>query len=257
MKSPYINACTYIHSRSVGRPLIEVDVTYIEYLRGLRFSFTDIARIMGISRATLYRRLDDTGTDRSSTYSVITDATLDQEVRRIKRVHLNDGECLMAGHLASRGIIVQRARLRASIHRTDPEATAIRRSIAVRRRVYCVPGPNSVWHMDGHHKLIRWKFVTHGAYSRTITYLKCADNNRASTVLSVFMDAVYVHGLPDRIRLDFGGENVDVWRFMVEQHGLTTCVITGSSTHNERIERLWRDVYRCVASLCYEIFIYT
>ena len=98
---------------------------YIEYLR---FSFTD-------SRATLYRRLDDTGTDRSSTYSVITDATLDQEVRRIKRVHPNDGECLMAGHLASRGII-------ASIHRTDPEATAIRRSIAVRRRVYCVPGPN-------------------------------------------------------------------------------------------------------------------
>ena len=40
------------------------------------------------------------------------------------------------------------------------------------------------------------KFVTHGAidgYSRL--YLKCAQNNRAATVLSAFLNAVYVHGL--------------------------------------------------------------
>jgi phage antirepressor YoqD-like protein len=29
-----------------------MDVTYTEYLRGLRFTFTDIAKMMGISRAT-------------------------------------------------------------------------------------------------------------------------------------------------------------------------------------------------------------
>lgn len=45
-----------------------------------------------------------------------------------------------------------------------------------------------------------------------------------------------------------------VWRFMIEQHGTVSSVITGSSTHNERIERLWRDVYRCVASIFYDIF---
>ena len=34
---------------------------------------------------------------------------------------------------------------------------------------------------------------------------------------------------------------------MLNSHiGDSQCVITGSSTHNERIERLWRDVYRCV-----------
>jgi AcrR family transcriptional regulator len=243
--------------RGVGRPLLDIDVTYIEYLRGLRFTFTDIAKMMGISRATIYRRLDDAGIDHACTYSNITDAALDQVVQTIKQVHPNDGERLMAGHLASRGIIVQRARLRGSIHRTDPENTAIRRSIAVRRRVYNVDGPNSLWHIDGHHKLIRWKFVTHGAidgYSRTITYLKCADNNRASTVLSAFVEAAHIHGLPERIRSDHGGENIEVWRFMVEQHGSASSVITGSSTHNERIERLWRDVYRCVASIFYEMF---
>ena len=96
--------------------------------------------MMGISRATLYRRLDNAGITHALTYSNISDAALDQEVQSVKRVHPNDGERLMAGHLISRGIIVQRARLRGSIHRVDPENTAIRRSIAIRRRVYHVDG---------------------------------------------------------------------------------------------------------------------
>ena len=94
-------------------------------------------------------------------------------------------------------------------------------------------GPNSVWHIDGHHKLIRWGLVTHGGidgYSRTIVYLQCSDNNRAETVLSAFEKAVEKHGLPSKIRSDLGGENVDIWRYMVEQHSDSSSVITGAST---------------------------
>ena len=67
---------------------------------------------------------------------------------------------------------------------------------------------------------------------------------------SCFSEAVQAHGLPNRVRSDLGGENVDVWRYMAEQHSNIDSVLTGSSTHNQRIERLWRDVYRCVGVLC-------
>lgn len=41
---------------------------------------------------------------------------------------------------------------------------------------------------------------------------------------------------------------------MIEQHCSDSAIVTGSSTHNERIERLWRDVFRCVISLFYDCF---
>ena len=162
----------------------------------------------------------------------------------------------MNGHLSVLGVHVPRAKLRASIHRVDPINTALRRSIVVRRRVYHVSGPNAVWHIDGNHKLIRWTedMVIHGGvdgYSRTIVYLKCAQNNQADTVMVAAVDE---YGLPECVRSDLGGENVEVWRFMIEQHSSESSVITGSSTHNERIERLWRDVTRSVGSYVYATF---
>lgn len=86
-------------------------------------------------------------------------------------------------------------------------------------------------------------------FSRTIIYVKCADNNRAPTVLQFFSDGIAQFGLPDKVRSDHGGENVGVWRLMIAAHNRDySCVITGSSVHNERIERLWRDVHRCVVA---------
>ena len=48
----------------------------------------------------------------------------------------------------------------------------------------------------------RWKMVVHGCidgYSRRIIYLGCADNNRAKTVLQLFMEQVRITGLPQRV----------------------------------------------------------
>lgn len=81
-------------------------------------------------------------------------------------------------------------------------------------------------------------------FSRTVVFLQCNTDNRAATVLQLFERAVAEYGLPLRIRCDYGSENFEVARAMLERRGTGQgSVITGRSVHNQRIERLWRDVY--------------
>ena len=112
--------------------------------------------------------------------------------------------------------------------------------------------------IDGNHKLIRWRLVCHGGidgFSRMIVYLKCSNNNRALTVYELFLVAIERFGLPSRIRSDFGGENHVVAQHMIHHRGHDRgSMLTGSSTHNQRIERLWVDMYRSVTLLYYRLF---
>ena len=80
-------------------------------------------------------------------------------------------------------------------------------------------------------------------------------NNRADIVFRFFRGAVEESGWPSRVRSDKGGENVDVARAMLAVRGTARkSHITGSSVHNQRIERLWRDTFRCVGQLYYAMF---
>lgn len=58
--------------------------------------------------------------------------------------------------LSSADVLVQRRRVRVSMLRTNPDAAVLRAtSQRLQRRTYRVAGTNSLWHLDGYHKLIR------------------------------------------------------------------------------------------------------
>lgn len=70
--------------------------------------------------------------------------------------------------------------------------------------------------------LIRWGIVIHGftdGYSRLITGLRAHNNNRAQTVLNLFLDAARIYGIPLRVRGDHGVENLYVAAYMDEFRG--------------------------------------
>lgn len=100
--------------------------------------------------------------------------------------------------------------------------------------------------------------VIHGAidgFSRMVLYLHCCSNNKATTVLSLFKQAVDEYGLPSRVRTDQGLENVEVAKLMLMERGFDRgSILVGASVHNQRIERLWRDVFNAVSQLYYRLF---
>ena len=226
---------------SVGRPRIDVDCNNLQFLRGLRYTWAEISLILNVSVKTLQRRAKEW---RITRYADIPDNELDDTIREALSQCPSAGEVMLNGHLNSRGMSLQRARLRSSILRVRGGNRQIQSPIV--RREYSVPGPNYLWHADGNHKLIRYRIVVHAAidgFSRVVTYIKCATNNTAETVLEHFINSTSEFGLPSRIRTDRGGENIGIWRYMNYMRGEgRASYIAGSSVHNSRIERLWRDV---------------
>ena len=88
-----------------------------------------------------------------------------------------------------------------------------------------------------------------------IVFLHCSTNNRAKTVLDLFQAAVESFGLPSRVRSDKGGENMQVaWYMLTHPLPDRGSHIAGRSVHNQRIERLWRDLFTGCTFIFYHLF---
>ena len=195
-----------------------------------------------------------------SSYTDICDSDLDAVMSLLVSRFPQNGIVMMWGHLKSINIFVMRQKVAESLMRVSPQLVRYRQSHLLSRSVYDVPAPNYLCHIDSLHCLIRWKIVIHGAidgYSRRILYLKGSDNNRAETVFALFCEGVMECGWPSRVRLGKGGENIeniDVAQAMLVVRGTSRqSHITGSSVHNQRIERYlsvhWAQLLCCFYEL--------
>ncbi len=139
----------------VGRPRYEIPEHNLRFLLENRFTVPQIARMIGVSISTIRRRMHNFGFSVRALYSDISDTELDVLVKHINQDHPMCGSVQMMGHLISKGYRLQQIRIRESLRRIDPIGTALRRLHVMNRRHYSVPSPLSLFHIDGHHKLIR------------------------------------------------------------------------------------------------------
>lgn len=201
-----------------------------------KISVSKLARTLRVGRSTLEKHLKRHNVN--TKYTNIRKAELDTIVKAYRRKKPAAGRSYISGHLRRHGVYLQRRRITASMKRVDGIGAILRRRRIIERGKYSVPRPHALWHIDGHHKLILWGIVIHGiidGYSRTVRNhpllrtridwpqmigLKASTNNKATTVLEVFLKAVGEYGEPSRVRGDRGGENKRVSLYMVLKRGL-------------------------------------
>ena len=224
------------------RPPKQIDEEVAVNYRCLFFKWSKIANLLGVHQNTLIRWRERVGF--VDPLECVPDQELDRVISDFSQ--RNRGELSCKGHLRSLGIYAPRSQIRASINRVDFEGRQQRKQKAIKRWEYIVLGPHHLWHIDGHHKLIKYGLVTHGCidgFTRTVIYLRCTDNNLSTTTLKLMKNAVHQYMIPSRIRGDKGGENVLIADYMIRKRGPgRLSFIAGQSKHKVRIKRLWRDV---------------
>jgi hypothetical protein len=181
-----------------GRPRVEIDDLLVSEYRLRRMSWRWIYDDLSISKSAFESwKLRIGFVDPLPTN--ISDEELNNLIYEYQNGYPDRGEVSTVSYLRALGVNVVRQRVRDSIGLVDNAGREFRTRRLIPRVVYYVAGPHHLWHIDGNHKLIRYKIVVHGCIdgnTRAIMYIHAADNNRSATNIEYFKQAVSEYQLP-------------------------------------------------------------
>jgi hypothetical protein len=116
--------------------------------------------ISGASASNSTDQLTRSAVSFTGPLSTLSNDVLDNLILQLRAHFRRAGISMLDGMLRQLGHRLPRDRIRESLMRIDPVQRVFQR-IQIRRRVYSVPGPNSLWHHDGQHGLFTMSVFIH------------------------------------------------------------------------------------------------
>ena len=89
-------------SGKVGRPKFNIDMERVVGMRNLSFDYKVIAKVIGVHRTTLWRRIKESNVELES-FSSISENDLDSIIGKYKTLHPLSGERMVTGMLRQKG----------------------------------------------------------------------------------------------------------------------------------------------------------
>ena len=127
----------------------EIDEDSLRFLTSEGFGITELAQIFGVHRSTIKRRMHQANIQIRRPTN-ISDADLVRLVHKVKSEgKRNVGEKSLIAAIQKLGVVASREKLRSAIRYVGPAGLLQRWMGVIKRRVYSVPFPNSLWHIDG------------------------------------------------------------------------------------------------------------
>ena len=150
------------------------------------------------------------------------------------------------------GLTVKQKTVMKLLKLIDPVGVELRSRYKLKRRQYYVPGPNFLWHVDGHDKLKRFGFAIYGCidgFSRKLIWVDVGSTNNDPKIIGYqYLKAIEkFEFLPTLIRADKGTEATIMENMQIalrynheDEFAGQNSFHRGKSPSNQRIESYWR-----------------
>lgn len=134
-----------------GRPRLDIPDETLRHLDRLGYDQTEMACMLDVNRKTIQRRCKLFGI---VLHPTVSDVDLQAALLEVRQRMPSSGIIMVHTELKRAGVRVSQKRVGLALRILEPEAVAGRWARTIRRRVYRVKGPMSLWHIDGHARVL-------------------------------------------------------------------------------------------------------